>query len=173
MQFSIRQRGLVPPPLYGLVEEDVHRSGQPTVPNFAFIEQLKLKTVVYLSPDISDQVFMDFLRDEGINFIQLGAQKETTPWAPISEEIVLDCLALILDVSKHPILVVDHLGMHRTGVVFGCLRKAQGWALTSIMEEYRRYAGSKTRLQNEQFIELFDVDLVRIPANSPHWFRYD
>ncbi len=28
---------------------------------------------------------------------------------------------------------------------------------------YRRYAGAKRRLQNEQFIELFDVDLVRLP----------
>jgi tyrosine-protein phosphatase OCA1 len=173
MQFSIRQRGLVPPPLYGLVEESVHRSGQPTVPNFAFLEQLKLRSVVYLSPDATDTVFRDFLRDEGINFIHLGAQKETTPWAPISEETVLETLALILDVTKHPILVVDHLGMHRTGVVFGCLRKAQGWALTSIVEEYRRFAGNKARLQNEQFVELFDVDLVRVPPSPPSWFRYD
>ena len=171
MQFSTRQRGLVPPPLYGLVEEDVHRSGQPTVPNFAFLEQLKLRTVCYLSPDASDNVFRDFLRDEKIEFIHLGAEKETTPWAPISEETVLEALSLILDVEKHPLLVVDHLGMHRTGVVFGCLRKAQGWALTSIVEEYRRYAGSKARLQNEQFVELFDVDLVRVPATPPPWFR--
>jgi len=173
MQFSIRQRGLVPPPLYGLVEENVHRSGQPSVPNFAFLEQLKLRTVVYLSPDNTDPVFRDFLRDENITFVHLAAQREATPWAPISEETVLEALGLILDVTKHPLLVVDHLGMHRTGVVFGCLRKAQGWALTSILEEYRRFAGSKARLQNEQFIELFDVDLVRIPPSPPPWFRYD
>ena len=32
-----------------------------------------------------------------------------------------------------------------------------------------RYAGAKVRLMNEQFIELFDVDLVRIPAKAPKW----
>jgi tyrosine-protein phosphatase OCA1 len=62
-----------------------------------------------------------------------------------------------------------NLGRHRTGTVIGCLRKLQRWNLTSIFEEYRRFAGSKVRLLNEQFIELFDTDLVRIPQNYPSW----
>jgi tyrosine-protein phosphatase OCA1 len=57
------------------------------------------------------------------------------------------------------------------GAVVGCLRKIQGWHLSSIFEEYRRFAGSKVRLQNEQFIELFDTDLVTIPVNPPPWLR--
>jgi hypothetical protein len=36
------------------------------------------------------------------------------------------------------------------GTVIGCLRKLQGWNLTAIFEEYRRYAGSKVRFLNEQ-----------------------
>lgn len=51
----------------------------------------------------------------------------------------------------------------------GCLRKVQRWNLTSIFEEYRRYAGSKVRMLSEQFIELFDTDLVRVPTNPPKW----
>jgi tyrosine-protein phosphatase OCA1 len=57
------------------------------------------------------------------------------------------------------------------GAVVGCLRKIQQWHLSSIFEEYRRFAGSKVRLQNEQFIELFDTDLVTIPPNPPAWLR--
>lgn len=34
--------------------------------------------------------------------------------------------------------------------------------MASIFEEYRRYAGPKARAANEQFIELFDTDLVRL-----------
>ena len=49
----------------------------------------------------------------------------------------------------------------------GCLRKLQRWNLSSIFEEYRRYAGSKVRLLNEQFIELFDTDLVSVPEAHP------
>ena len=63
------------------------------------------------------------------------------------------------------------VSMAAVGAVVGCLRKIQGWHLSSIFEEYRRFAGSKVRLQNEQFIELFDTDLVTIPANPPSWVR--
>ncbi|CAN0177575.1 unnamed protein product, partial [Ectocarpus sp. 8 AP-2014] len=46
------------------------------------------------------------------------------------------------------------------GTVVACLRKLQRWNLTSIFEEYRRFTKHKVRVQNEQFIELFDTDLV-------------
>lgn len=38
------------------------------------------------------------------------------------------------------------------GTIIGCLRKLQGWNLTSILEEYRRHAGPKIRLVNEQVL---------------------
>jgi Tyrosine phosphatase family len=56
-----------------------------------------------------------------------------------------------------------------TGTVVACLRKLQRWNLTSIFEEYRRFTKHKVRVQNEQFIELFDTDLVRIPAIAPRF----
>lgn len=78
-----------------------------------------------------------------------------------------------------------NLGRHRTGTVVGCLRKLQRWNLASIFEEYRRHAGARVKVMNEQvylqtacyssrcllniltllqFIELFDADIVNIPA---------
>jgi tyrosine-protein phosphatase OCA1 len=39
------------------------------------------------------------------------------------------------------------------GTIVGCLRKLQRWSLTAIFEEYRRYAGSKVRVLNEQVIK--------------------
>jgi tyrosine-protein phosphatase OCA1 len=56
-----------------------------------------------------------------------------------------------------------------SGTVVACLRKLQRWNLTSIFEEYRRFTKHKVRVQNEQFIELFDTDLVRIPAIAPRF----
>ena len=53
--------------------------------------------------------------------------------------------------------------------MIGCLRKLQRWNLSCILEEYRRHAGAKSRRLNEQFVELFDVDLVRLPQNHPPW----
>ncbi|CEP11969.1 hypothetical protein [Parasitella parasitica] len=36
--------------------------------------------------------------------------------------------------------------------------------------DYRSYAGTKARYVNEQFIELFDLDLVTLPLHLPAWF---
>ena len=75
-------------------------------------------------------------------------------------------------------------GIHQTGALVGCLRKLQYWNLTSILVEvsffieikyllcqYKSYACHRsTRFGDEQFIELFDVDLVTLPKNLPQWF---
>ena len=46
-----------------------------------------------------------------------------------------------------------------------------GYSLTSIIDNYRNQAGvTKTRFENEQFIELFDIDLVTLPKYLPAWF---
>lgn len=66
----------------------------------------------------------------------------------------------MLDPSNYPLIVMCNQGRHRTGTVVGCFRKLQSWNLTSIFEEYRRFAGPKVRILSEQFIELFDVELV-------------
>lgn len=44
----------------------------------------------------------------------------------------------------------------------GCLRKYQHWSLTAIFDEYRRFAGSKARFLDQQFIEMFHIDVPRI-----------
>lgn len=44
---------------------------------------------------------------------------------------------------------------HRTGCVIGCMRKMQYWSLTSIIDEYCRFAGPRMRLLDQQFIEFF------------------
>jgi tyrosine-protein phosphatase OCA1 len=112
---------------------------------------------------------LNFIDEQGINFFHLGKERTRTPWQLVSEAVVLRAMEIVLDTSNYPLHIMCHLGRHRTGTVVGCLRKVQRWNLASIFEEYRRYAGDKVRLLNEQFIELFDTDLVRIPLNRPKW----
>jgi hypothetical protein len=54
----------------------------------------------------------------------------------------------------------------------GCFRKLLNWDFNSIITEYRSFAGSKSRYGNEQFIELFDLDLVCIPKDGPEFYIY-
>lgn len=135
---------------------------------------------------------LDFIDDQEIQLHHLGVVSSVNAWDPITEEAVLQALDLILNPSNYPMMIMCNLGRHRTGnkkyiyhdlffscyskvyikslgTIVGCMRKLQRWNLTSIFEEYRRYAGPKVRLLNEQFIELFDTDLVGIPTNKPKW----
>lgn len=80
----------------------------------------------------------------------------------LSEPVVVSILHVMLDPSNYPLLITGAKGRFRTGIVCGCLRKLQSWNLVSILEEYRRYAGDKARAENEEFIELFDKDLVNL-----------
>lgn len=45
------KRVFIPPPQFGLVEEGLVRSGQPSELNFPFLDKLGLKTVVWLAPE--------------------------------------------------------------------------------------------------------------------------
>ncbi|KAJ3089430.1 tyrosine-protein phosphatase required for protection against superoxide stress (By similarity) [Quaeritorhiza haematococci] len=152
-----------------MVEDELYRSGQPNELNFPFLEKLGLRTVIFLAPEEPNARLLNFIDDQEIQLHHLGINSSVNAWDPISEEVVLEALELILDRNRYPMMVMCNLGRHRTGTVVGCLRKLQKWNLTSIFEEYRRYAGPKVRVLNEQFIELFDTDLVRIPVSHPHW----
>lgn len=46
---------------------------------------------------------------------------------------------------------------HRTGCLVGCLRKLQKWCLTSVFDEYQRFAAAKARVSDQRFMELFDA----------------
>ncbi|GAA5893498.1 hypothetical protein JCM8208_000816 [Rhodotorula glutinis] len=161
------KRVFVPPPQYGLVEEGLVRSGQPSELNFPFLERLKLKAVVWLAPEEPNEPFQRFLQDQHITLHHLGADDYAATYDPLSEEVVLQALELILDPANAPCLIACGQGRHRTGTVCGLLRKLQRWNLTAILEEYRRYAGPKVRQHNEQFIELFDVQLCAVPRPAP------
>ena len=43
----------------------------------------------------------------------------------------------------------------------GCLRKLQNWCLSSVVEEYQSYAGSKSRLNDMKFLEAYDILSMR------------
>ncbi|KAJ1914480.1 tyrosine-protein phosphatase required for protection against superoxide stress (By similarity) [Mycoemilia scoparia] len=164
-----------PPINFGHVEEDLYRSGEPNELNFPFMEKLGLKCVIWLAGEEPNQGFLDFIDDQEIDFHHLGVMESNNASDPMTEDTILEALELILHNKNHPMAIMCSFGRHRTGkqtscTVVGCLRKLQGWNLASIFEEYQRFAAPKVRIHNEQFIELFDTDLVTIPNDyHPKW----
>ncbi|KAL1934989.1 hypothetical protein VTP01DRAFT_4129 [Rhizomucor pusillus] len=164
---------LTPPEQFGIVEPGIYRSDMLQPLHFPFIRQFAFKTVLMLSPEMPQRVALNMMEEANMKLIHLGMAtwKPTQPstWRPVSEELIKEGLELILNRDTHPVLIMCTSGIHETGTIVGCLRKLEGWNFSSIISEYRAYAGTKARYVNEQFIELFDLDLVTLPANLPLW----
>ncbi|KAI3992702.1 hypothetical protein MKX01_021663 [Papaver californicum] len=65
---------------------------------------------------------------------------------------IREALKIVLDVRNHPLLIHCKRGKHRTGCLVGCLRKLQRWCLSSVSEEYRRFAAAKARFTDQRFM---------------------
>lgn len=61
------------------------------------------------------------------------------------------------------------LFQHRTGCLVGCLRKLQRWCLSSVFDEYQRFAAAKARVSDQRFMELFDISSFK---NTPLPFSF-
>jgi protein tyrosine/serine phosphatase len=165
---------LTPPNHFGIVEPGVYRSTMPAAANFPFLKQLGLRHVIILSAATVARGVYSFFEENGILVSHTGAQsgqKDTwkPTWKPLSEEVIKTSLELLLRAETQPLLICDTSGVERVGVVVGCLRRLQNWNLNSVINEYRSFAGRKTRYTHKQMIEMFDTDLVVIPANPASW----
>eukprot|EP00760_Papus_ankaliazontas_P006540 PhM_4_TR13087/c1_g1_i1/m.56741 len=152
------------PANFGYVTETIFRSAEPEQLHFPFLESLEPKTIVHLGQTHSEAkpALVAWASENHVNLVQC-----TVPEAirgTMCEDTVIDVLRILLDQRQHPVLVTCATGRYRTGTVVACLRKMQLWNLSSILEEYRRNAdvGKVGRLEDEQFIELFDTDLVTL-----------
>eukprot|EP00250_Pteridium_aquilinum_P012170 c20547_g1_i1 orf=276-1019(+) len=162
-----QQQMLIPPLNFSMVDEGVFRSGYPHLSNFPFLHTLNLRSIVYLCPEPYPEIYMDFLKKQGIKLFHHGIEGTKEPFVDMPKSVIKEVLKVVLDKRNHPILIHCKKGKHRTGCVVGCLRKVQNFSLTSIFDEYQRFAGTKARVLDQQFIELFDVSSIR--GNSRNW----
>ena len=163
----------IPPVNFAMVEKGVYRSGYPSERNFDFLKKLKLKSILYLVPEDRGQSYRNFVHDMGIRIFDYGMEGNKEPFLEIPEETVRDALSVILDSRNHPILIHCNKGKHRTGCVVGILRKIQNWSLTSVFDEYRRFAGTKARMLDQQYIELISIMSIRYERKFlPSWLLH-
>lgn len=139
---------------------------------------------------------MDFLKSNGIRLFQFGIEGSKAgsdkvdayvnlilecmrnldmsadqmyylePFVNIPDYTIREVLKVILDVRNRPVLIHCKRGKHRTGCVVGCFRKLQKWCLSSVFDEYQRFAAAKARVSDQRFIELFDISgLKHLPPS--------
>ncbi|KAJ7978263.1 Tyrosine phosphatase family protein [Quillaja saponaria] len=152
---------LVPPTNFSMVEDGIFRSGFPQPSHFGFLDTLHLRSVIYLCPEPYPEENLEFVRSRNIRLFQFGIEGKTEPSVSIPKDTIMEALKVLIDVRNHPVLIHCKRGKHRTGCLVGCLRKFQNWCLSSVFEEYQRFAGMKSRIMDMRFIETFDVLCLR------------
>ena len=163
---------LLPPEKFGLIEPSVYRSAFPTPDSFAHMRLLNLRTVINLSREVLTRAATAFLAEQQVLLVDVGLHVWTHPTCePISHELIKDAMDYVLNRDHHPLLIVSASGTHQVGALVGCLRRLQGWTISSTLDEYRLYAAPSPRLATEQFIELWDCDLLTLPPDLPAWFE--
>ncbi|ONK77187.1 uncharacterized protein A4U43_C02F3990 [Asparagus officinalis] len=150
----------MPPANFGMVTWGIYRSGFPSSENFGFLKTIGLRSIVYLCPEPYPRPNAEFLESQGIRLFQFGIEGTKEPLAKIPRDAIMGALKLLLDVRNHPVLIHCKKGKHRTGCLVGCLRKLQNWCMTSVFEEYQRFAAAKVRASDLRFIETFDVSAM-------------
>ncbi|KAL1555487.1 Tyrosine-protein phosphatase dsp1 [Salvia divinorum] len=149
---------LFTPPLnFAMVECGIYRSGFPDSDNFSFLETLNLRSIIYLCPEPYPDANVEFLKANGIQLFQFGIEGCKEPFVNIPEDKIREALKVAIDVKNHPLLIHCKRGKHRTGCLVGCLRKSQRWCLTSVFDEYQRFAAAKARVSDQRFMEMFDA----------------
>ncbi|KAF8092586.1 hypothetical protein N665_0411s0045 [Sinapis alba] len=148
---------LIPPLNFAMVDNGIFRSGFPEPVNFNFIKTLGLRSIISLCPEAYPENNMQFLKSNGIKLFQFGIKGYKEPFVNIPDYKIREALKVLLDEKNHPLLIHCNRGKHRTGCLVGCMRKLQKWCLTSIFDEYQRFAAAKARVSDQRFMELFDV----------------
>ncbi|PRQ40951.1 putative protein-tyrosine-phosphatase [Rosa chinensis] len=153
---------LEPPINFSMVDDGIFRSGFPQPSNFPFLETHRLRSVIYLCPEPYPEENLEFIRSQDIQLFQFGIEGKKEPCVcNVPIDTILEALKVLIDVRNHPVLIHCKRGKHRTGCLVGCLRRFQNWCLSSVFEEYQRFAGAKSRTTDLRFIEAFDVNCLR------------
>ncbi|PPD74215.1 hypothetical protein GOBAR_DD28867 [Gossypium barbadense] len=152
---------LIPPLNFAMVDNGIFRSGFPDSANISFLQTLRLRSIIYLCPEPYSEANNEFLKSNGIKLFQFGIEGYKEPFVNIPQDTIREALKTLLDVRNHPVLIHCKRGKHRTGCLVGCLRKLQRWCLSSIFDEYQRFAAAKARVSDQRFMELFDVSSLK------------
>ncbi|PSS14352.1 Tyrosine-protein like [Actinidia chinensis var. chinensis] len=151
----------MPPLNFAMVDNGVFRSGFPDIANFTFLQTLGLRSIICMCPEPYPEANAQFVKANGIKLFQFGIEGCKEPFVNIPEDTIREALKVILDERNHPLLIHCNRGKHRTGCVVGCLRKLQKWCLSSVFDEYQRFAAAKARVSDQRFMELFDVSTFK------------
>ncbi|KAI3394559.1 hypothetical protein diail_2550 [Diaporthe ilicicola] len=153
------------PANFGTVVPGIYRSGYPQEADYAFLQKLKLKTIVTLVDKELPETFVPFMKTNNIQHRHItmqGTKKETIPIQTMAA-----ILQVVHDKRNHPLLIHCNHGRHRTGCVVALVRKIQNWEPERVLDEYRAYASPKVRDCDVEYISKFQANEIQHLSLAP------
>ena len=166
---------LCPPLRFGIVQEQVYRSGYPCLRNLRHLNRLKLKTIISLVPEAPTSDLESFTSVAGIDLIHISLIRTATLNQSLQVSLIT-ALNLLIDKSKHPILIHCLDGRRITGLLVLLLRRLQGWPPVAALAEFWKYQASSKQQVSEierttREIEKFALEMsdIIITDRIPKW----
>lgn len=138
------------------VNDQLYRSAQPSAAEFKALEKLGIKTVLNLRANHDDN---DEAKGSGLKLERI----EVNTWN-ISEDEVVEALAILANPENGPFLVHCQHGADRTGLVCAMYRIVnQGWSKEKAIDELKNggYGFHSTWKNIPKFIEQADPEKLK------------
>ncbi|KAJ2720617.1 tyrosine-protein phosphatase siw14 [Coemansia sp. Benny D115] len=170
LEIAEQQSQLIVPPLnFAMIAPGIYRSGFPNPKSHPFLLQLGLRTIIYIFDDDCKDYHLQFMEQNKINFRHFRVAANKEPFEEMEHEQIAEILGVVLDTRNHPVLVHCNRGIRRVGCLVGVIRKLQAWAMTAIFDEYQRFSGTKIRISDQEFIEVFKTAVQLDSQHAPQW----
>jgi hypothetical protein len=185
---STQQQQLLPPVLnppdnFGIVERGVYRCSFSSKGAQTFLENqipdLKTVFMVERAGSTRSKPLILCLKDRGNVDIVTYEMKQGRPFADVEaflEErhlrLIKKAMEIILDTSRHPVLICCKNGVYYTSLIVGCLRKIQSWSFSSIVCESKEFSSRYVLdVFSKHFIERLDLSQLKLPIRKllPTW----
>lgn len=141
---------LTPPLHYSIVacpltpssnaDEVLYRGSIPVRRNIAFLDRLRIRTLLYLRKKElgQDDPMSVWAALRGVDLRWVKAERMSEEKLGMGKSEVGEVMRTILDRSAYPLYIADIDGISHTTLVVACLRKMQGWHIDSIIGEMCR-----------------------------------
>lgn len=166
---------LIPPLRFNIVQPDLCRGGYPRRANFPFLESLKIKTIISLTPDPitidTDPQLFEYANDRNITLVHIECAqsgKGKKRGVPMGYAAVLKALKFMIHKQYAPVYLHCLNGGQVTSLVIACLRKLQFWSSIAIFNEFINFTTNIT-VNDRTFVDGFKGEMSIQTNDKADW----
>ncbi|TYZ62288.1 hypothetical protein PybrP1_006969 [[Pythium] brassicae (nom. inval.)] len=160
---------LIPPFRFSSVQQGLFRGAYPTLKNFRFLQRLRLRSIVSVTPEPPTADLAAFCAAENVALHHFYAEKFTSDNVTVSPATVSQILQLLVKQEHLPLYLHCLDGANVTGIIIMVLRKLQNWTKVATVSEFCRFTRDHGIEKDEsEYLAAFSEEVV-VTADVPKW----